>query len=309
MANPTSMTGGLPGVFTCTDAVAYCTVDPDRVYTFKHDGETVAGAASTDMIYLAFNGTAPDPDSSEGPNKGKLCSGDVLAIGPGITSLGFDMAAGHDATMTVIPGNRVDVGAGAVPDGVRAQTSGTEELTAEFGELTDATAVHLAAGPARALLTGGLVIDGVPAAETAGDIAALWLDLYRRLVFFGSNLAEGTLDVSVQSTPGKPPPQFETGWAATAAPADETPVIDVRNYAYHTVGYIIAAIGVSVDIIIWASLDGANFYPIVPQFQILAADPQINAITFAAPIRSLYCEHEAENGGAPTISFQYMGSN
>ena len=180
----------------------------------------------------------------------------------------------------------------------------------------DASAVHLAAGPTRAVLTGGLTVDGVPVAEAAGDIAAPWLDLFRRLVPYGANLGEGTLDVSVQSTPGKPVPLIETGWVALTAPAAVTPTIDVRNWANIVVAFQVVPAGMTdMDYIIWGSIDGVIFFILdednltAAEVAAFGADGTGSVVIPTVQINYLYCEFEAENGGAPTILFQVAGGN
>ena len=184
-----------------------------------------------------------------------------------------------------------------------------DNISTAVDDVSGASAVHLAAGPTRALLTGGLTIDGVPAAEAAGDLAAAWLDLFRRQVIYGANLGEGTLDVSVQSTPGKPVPLIEATWDALVNPGS-TPILDVRSWANFTVQWTVTAVDTSVDLIVWVSINnGVSFFPIVPTIQLLVDGTDFLEVdNFACT--HLYCEFDAEAGGnAAAVQFYAMASD
>lgn len=265
MANPTSI-AGIPAVIRVLPAGGSITTDVDREYTLKHDGENVTGAHSTDIIYLSL-AAAVVPDGNEGADKAKLCSGDVIVVGPGVTTINFACAAADEATMTMIPGPRVDVdGQSASTGGVRAATSGTEEITAELGdvnialdEVEAAIAPHLGVGPTSAMLTGGLVVAGVPAAEAAGDIAAPWLNLTRQLVDASHDLAlaAGSVSDVAPAKMQKSTPIVCVQLTAPGSTAESQGMVDYDNV---TVIVTVAAIDTNVVIGIGLSHDAGATY-------------------------------------------------
>lgn len=213
-----------------------------------------------------------------------------------------------------IAGTVTAVNAGNVSAGVQRVTIATDDVnlalqTADIARLSAAIAAHLAAGPANALLTGALAVNGVPAAEAAGDIAAPWMDLFRRLVLYGSDIAQGALSVS-DIAPAQMQKLFETGWAALTAPGQLSPILNVQDYENITFSNIIAIGGcTSVDVILWGSLDGTNFFQMGTTQQYTASGTY--AVTFSGvAVRYVRTELDAEAGDTDcTVTPQIAAGN
>jgi len=316
MANPTSI-AGVPAVFTVDAAGGLFTVDVDREYTLKHDGENSAGTASTHIIYLSLNTPAP-PDGAEGADKAKLCAGDVLVLGPGIDTIRYDCAATEEATMTVIPSVRLDLdGQSAQAGGARASTSGAEEITAtldignvSLDTLDNTVGTHDADVATQHITIGTKAETTVPAAVSDGDDVQLNADEYGRLRSAEFDPATGTAQVT-DASPAQMAVLIEDGWAALAAAGDLTPWRDTRDYENATVTYDIT-IGTlaSMDLIIWGSADQVLRYPIAA-WNVLAAGTLEDAITISSNQHTyIQCELEAENGAADgSVVFQLQSGN
>ncbi|KKM99008.1 hypothetical protein LCGC14_1152210 [marine sediment metagenome] len=147
----------------------------------------------------------------------------------------------------------------------------------------------------------------VPPAVADGQSAALWGDLYGRIVQVFTDLATQTAMIT-DASPAVMQKQFVTDWATQTAPGDTTAVRGVRDYSNFSISYLIAAIGTSVGLIIWGSFDGGVSYHPIWSATILAADPQDDVVVFEnMALTDIYCEFDAEDGGAPTVSWQ-MGT-
>ncbi len=316
MANPTSI-AGVQAVLVANPAGGNVTIDPLREYTLKHDGEATDGTASTDIIYLSTD-LAVDPDGSEGADKAKLCAGDVIVIGPNRTVIRFATAAGDEATMTVIPSPRLDIGGtSAQGGGIRASTSGAEEITAELGDvnisldtLDNTVGTHDADVATQHITIGTKAETTVPAAVADGDDVQLNADEYGRLRSAEFDPATGTAQVT-DSAPAQMAVLIETGWAALAAAGDLTPWRDTRDYENATVTYDIT-IGAltSMDLIIWGSADQTLRYPIAA-WNVLAAGTLEDAITISSNQHTyIQCELQAENGDTDgAVVFQLQSGN
>jgi hypothetical protein len=316
MANPTSV-AGIPAVITVDAAGGYFAVDVDREYTLKHDGENSAGTASTHIIYISINTPAP-PDGVEGADKAKLCAGDVIVIGPGISQIRYDCAATEEATMTVIPSVRLDLeGQSSQAGGIRATTSGAEEITAELGDvnvslglLDNTVGTHDSDIATMHLNVGTKAETTVPAAVADGDDVQLNADEYGRLRSAEFDPATGTAQVT-DTAPAQMAVLIEDGWAALTAAGDLTSQRDVRDYENHTIAYDIT-IGTltDMDLIIWGSIDGTLWFP-MSSFNVLAAGPLEDAVTFSGvQVTYIRCELEAENGAADgSVVFQLTSGN
>ncbi len=111
MANPYSI-DHLPAVIVTSTAQDELFLDERREYTISHDGETNAGAADANTIYIAIR-TASDEDdvvatSAEGTNKIKLRDGRSVVVGPSVRAIRHKTAAGAP-TFTIIA-NPDDIG-------------------------------------------------------------------------------------------------------------------------------------------------------------------------------------------------------
>lgn len=100
MGNPTSINGGLAVVEAAT-AERSVLLDATREYTLAHDGETVAGVADTNTIYLSTDSTVT-PAAGSGSGKFKLLAGRSVVVGPHVAVLRFKTASGAP-TMSVSP--------------------------------------------------------------------------------------------------------------------------------------------------------------------------------------------------------------
>ncbi len=314
MANPTSI-AGVPAVIVVNPAGGNVTIDPLREYTLKHDGEATDGTASTDIIYLSL-ALAVDADGSEGADKAKLCAGDVIVLGPGLTTINFATAAGDEATMTVIPSPRLDIdGQSAHAGGARASTSGAEEITASIdsivlGTIENAVGTHDADVATQLLSIGTKAETTVPAAVADGDDVQLNADEYGRLRSAEFDPATGTAQVT-DSAPAQMQVLIEDGWAALAAAGDLTPWRDIRDYENATVTYDITMASLaSMDLIIWGSADQVLRYPIAA-WNVLAAGVLEDAITISSNQHTyIQCELQAENGAADgSCVFQLQSGN
>ncbi len=316
MANPTSI-AGVPACIVVNPAGGNVTIDPLREYTLKHDGEQTDGTASTDIIYLSL-ALAVDPDGSEGADKAKLCAGDVIVLGPGLTAINFATAAGDEATMTVIPSPRLDIdGQSAQAGGARASTSGSEEITAELGDvnlsldtLDNTVGTHGADVATQHMTIGTKAETTVPAAVGDGEDVQLNADEYGRLRSTEYDPATGTAQIT-DTAPAQMQVLTEDGWVALAAAGDLTPWRDVRDYENITVPYDIT-IGTlaSMDLIIWGSVDQVLRYPIAA-WNVLAAGTLEDAITISCNQHNyIQCELQAENGAADgSVVFQANAGN
>ncbi len=314
MANPTSI-AGVQAVLVANPAGGNVTIDPLREYTLKHDGEATDGTASTDIIYLSTN-LAVDPDGSEGEDKAKLCAGDVIVLGPDRTVIRFQTAAGDEATMTVIPSPRLDIGGtSAQAGGARASTSGAEEITASIdgialGTIENAVGTHDDTVSSQLLVTGSIAETTVPAAVADGDDVRWNADEYGRARSAEYDPATGTAQIT-DSAPAQMQVLIETGWAALTAAGDLTPWRDTRDYENATVTYDIT-IGAltSMDLIIWGSADQTLRYPIAA-WNVLAAGTLEDAITISSNQHTyIQCELQAENGDTDgAVVFQLQSGN
>lgn len=199
-------------------------------------------------------------------------------------------------------------GAGNLGAGTQRVTIATDDYN--LARLSAAIAAHLAAGPANAILTAGVAVDGVPAEVAAGVLASPWMDTFRRLVLFGSDLAQSALSVS-EVAPAQMQVLVETDWVALTAPGQETPIINIQDHENHTIAYIISFGGCTdVDLIAWGSLDGTNWFKLWED-NITSAEDNPDAITLSGvKARYLKCEFKAENGDTDaTVVFQLMSGN
>ena len=102
MANPTSVgvSSYAPAIVEVTTTASSVTLDPNKQYLIVHNGVSTAGAANTDVIWLA-TGTSTAALTA-GSGQAILTTGKSLVLGPGISTLGFDVGA-NAPTMTVVP--------------------------------------------------------------------------------------------------------------------------------------------------------------------------------------------------------------
>ncbi len=149
----------------------------------------------------------------------------------------------------------------------------------------------------------------VPTEVADGEAVAIWGDTFGRLVQLFTDVAQNAASVS-DISPAKMQIARWLDWAALTAPGQETPEANVQDYDIIKVQYIIAAIGVSVDLIIWGSIDGgATWYPKL-RWTVLAADEQTDAVLFSCDKdERIKGELDAEDGGTPTVTFKVLAGN
>ena len=273
------------------DGVTY-----DRLLTQIADGTTMAGVldgATHDALKTAL---------TDGVS--------VAAIIATILSLKTDLSS--------VAGTAALAGAGDTGAGSPRVTIATNDInqaaiksatSAVQTFITNYRAAIAAAAPTDVVQVGGQVQTGVPAAAANNTLVPLLVDPYRRLVPYGANLGEGTIDVSVQSTPGKPVPLIEATWDALADPG-VTPTLDVRSWKNFTVQWVVTSVDTSVDLIIWVSINnGVSFFQIVPTIQLLVDTTDFLEVdNFACT--HLYCEFSAEAGGnAAAVQFYVCASD
>lgn len=92
MSTPSAIDGGL-AVLEAATTERVVTLNRLREYTLRHDGEDTTGAADTNTVYLAINGSPP-PDSAGGLDRFKLLNGSVVVIGPDVSSLRYKATSG-----------------------------------------------------------------------------------------------------------------------------------------------------------------------------------------------------------------------
>ncbi len=111
MANPNSI-DHLPAVIVTSTSQDELFVDEMREYTISHDGETNAGVADTNTVYIAIRTASDASDvvatAAEGTNKIKLLNGRSVVVGPSVRSIRHKTAAGAP-TFTIIA-NPDDIG-------------------------------------------------------------------------------------------------------------------------------------------------------------------------------------------------------
>lgn len=98
--------------------------------------------------------------------------------------------------------------------------------------------------------------EGVPTPVSDGDPVSIWFNLLGQLMMYGSNLAQGTIDVS-EVAPAITMIAEET-FTQLIAPGS-TLAVNVEDYHHGTFQYTIANIDDSVDVKIEGSLDGGDF--------------------------------------------------
>lgn len=188
--------------------------------------------------------------------------------------------------------------------------AGTQRMIlASDDAVAAAAAAKEASTPTNVLAVGGQTVDGVPTELAADKLASAWLDTFRRVIVGGYDPANQSLDIN-DINPARAWRLIEDSWAALTTPADETPILDLRNYSRALVAYIISFGGVSdVDLIIWGSIDGTNWF-ILWSDNIATTDqnPDVVILTVVPPY--LKCEFDGENGDTDaTVTFQVMAGN
>jgi len=158
----------------------------------------------------------------------------------------------------------------------------------------------------------GQFVDGVPTEITTdGEAASLRLDPFKKLYIFGSNEAEGAIDINdiASDIMATEQPGAQT---TLTAPGDGTPV-NVELYHLHTWQVVVAAINASVDIKINGSLDGTNYgNTAASATQFTANGTYFICVSDTAEKKFKYLrpEFDAEGGGTDaTVTFTYMGGN
>jgi len=157
---------------------------------------------------------------------------------------------------------------------------------------------------------GGKAESTVPTEVADGDAVAVWFDTFGRLVQLATDIAQSAMSVS-DIAPAQMQVARWLDWAALTAPDDETPEANVQDYENLTVEYIIASIDTSVDLIIWASIDGGTTWFELWSDTIDSTEDQTDAVTFTGiAIERIKCEFDAEVGGTnATVTFKAMAGN
>jgi len=267
--------------------------------TLATDSPLVADLAAILARLILINNVQADRTQMAQITDG-VTDADVIVL---INSLKTDLSS--------VAGTVTAANSGNLTAGTQRVAIATDDVN--VAAIRAAIAQHLGAGPANAILAGLLAIAGVPVEEAAGDIAAPWMDTFRRLVIYGADLAQGAINIA-DVAPASMQVLIETGWAALTAAGTYTPWINVQDYCHHTVKYVTSGLTAleSLDCIIWGSLDGtATDFPMdtwnIPGN---AAGIVKNAREIASfKVRHLRVELDAINGGGgnEAITFQYMG--
>jgi hypothetical protein len=133
------------------------------------------------------------------------------------------------------------------------------------------------------------------------------------VVEFGAEtdaLADVLLDNVVVRTrqAGEKRPDEIAVFPALTAPPEETGVVDVRCCSTHTVQYSIANINANVDLIVWGSIDGENWF-VLASWTVLSSQPQVNAREISGlSVSFMKFEFEDELGGTTAeVTFTYRG--
>lgn len=116
------------------------------------------------------------------------------------------------------------------------------------------------AAPTHAMMIGGKVFTGVPAAEAAGDIVAPWMDEYRRMIIYGFLFAAEALGIT-DVAPSILAPYEPVVMAQLTAPGATDP-IEVVDYNRVTAQVTLANVDTNVIVRLEGSHDGTNYFPL-----------------------------------------------
>lgn len=119
-------------------------------------------------------------------------------------------------------------------------------------------AAHLGPAPASAVLAGFEVIDGVPAEETAGDIATPWMASFRQLIPKGFDLGQDAQQIiDVASALLLAPITAFAALPATSLPIS-TGWTSAENFHHTTFVYVVATIDTDVVVRAEGTPDGGT---------------------------------------------------
>lgn len=165
-----------------------------------------------------------------------------------------------------------------------------------------------AAAPAGIAVIGGVAETTVPAAVADGLAVDINWDEYGRHRDAAFNAAQSAGDVT-DVAPAQMQVLIETGWVQLDTPGQETPARDVRDYENHTVVYLIDIGGCTdVDLRIWGSIDGTNYF-LMWEDNILSTEDLTGGVTFSSvQITYIKCEFEAEAGDTDALVNFYLTS-
>lgn len=124
------------------------------------------------------------------------------------------------------------------------------------------------AAPASTLMVGGKVFSGVPTEQADGDLAALWLDTFRRLIIRGFDFGSEALLIT-DVNPAIHKTMLPRTMTQLTAPGN-TEVIDVQTYNRVAMQITAASIDTDIDLAIYGSLNGTDYFPLAIESEAVA---------------------------------------
>lgn len=140
------------------------------------------------------------------------------------------------------------------------QPDGSGGLVLNTADIDNAVATDGAAAPSSTVMVGGLVESTVPTEETDGDLAAFWIDTFRRLTLRGYNLSNGSLDVT-DEYPALMAKFGPVAWTQLTAPGQTVGYI-VDQYANIMIAIDFASVDTTADVQAEGSFNNSDWFPI-----------------------------------------------
>jgi len=222
-------------------------------------GAVGAAASATGGVHAQLRSIADNTDTLP-TTIGRLAAASSLSTALStedaakVPALG--VAASAAASPVVLASDDAQLGAVGAAADVDGHVHGQLRSIGEAVEIIDDAVAANAGAPTKIVNVGATVESTVPTELTDGQLGALWIDTFKRLVLKGYNLGAGSLDTS-EVAPALT--MTSTGTWTTLTAAGNTAVIDFSQYNALSVQVVVAAIDTSVTYGIYGSNDGTNF--------------------------------------------------
>lgn len=187
-------------------------------------------------------------------------------------------------------------------------STNSDTLVTNTTDIPNVVGTHDSAVPTKVLMQGQYAESTVPTAVADGDAVRPWYEPYGRPILYGSNLSEGSMDVTPVSAPPMPTVKI-TGITQLTAPGN-TAKVNVSEYSLYGYSFTVAAINSSVLVCLYGSIDETN-YAVLPldsgpvpgaaaisNNQVTVTANGTYLIYSSAPVIDFYFSFVSESGGS-----------